>query len=86
MKNYKNNEESSYIQYLDVNNLYGWAMSKKLLVNDFRWLDSDKINEEFIKNYNEDNNKVIFWKWLLNIRKDYTNYKVIYRSYQKEWK
>ena len=33
MKNYNNNEESSYIQYLDANNFYGWAMSKKLLVN-----------------------------------------------------
>ena len=30
-------------------------MSKKLPVNGFKWLDSDKINEEFIKNYNEDN-------------------------------
>ena len=36
MKNYNNNEESSYIQYLDANNLYGWAMSKKLPVNGFR--------------------------------------------------
>ena len=33
MKNYNNNEEPSYIQYLDANNLYGWAMSKKLPVN-----------------------------------------------------
>ena len=57
MKNYNNNEESSYIQYLDANNLYGWAMSKKLPVNGFRWLDSYKINEEFIKNYNENDNK-----------------------------
>ena len=60
MKNYNKNEESSHIQYLDANNLYGWAMSKKLPVNGFRGLDSDEIyeiNEEFIKNYNKNDNK-----------------------------
>ena len=57
MKNYNINEESSYIQYLDANNLYGWAMSKKLPVNGFKWLDSNKINKEFIKNYNENDKK-----------------------------
>ena len=57
MKNYNNNEESSYIQYLDANNLYGWAMSKKLPANGFKWLNSDKINEDFIKNYDENNDK-----------------------------
>ena len=50
MKNYNNNEESSYTQYLDPNNLYDWAMSQKLPGNGFKWLHSDKINEEFIKN------------------------------------
>ena len=60
MKNYNKDEESSYIQYIDAINLYRWAMSKKLPVNGFRWLDSDEINEvneEFIKNYNENDNK-----------------------------
>ena len=61
MKNYNNNEESSYIQYLAANNLYGWAMSKKLPVNGFKWTENDKINEEFIKNYNENNDKRLYF-------------------------
>ena len=64
-------------------------MSKKLPVNGFKWLDSDKINEinqDFIKNYDENNDKGLFWKWTLNIQRDRTNYIVIYRSYQNEWK
>ena len=36
MKNHNENEKSSYIQYLDANNLYGWAMSQKLPVNGFK--------------------------------------------------
>ena len=38
MKDYNKNIESSYIQYLDTSNLYGWAMSQKLPVNNFKWL------------------------------------------------
>ena len=77
MKNYDKNEESSYIQYLDANNLYGWAMPKKLPVNEFKWLDSNKINKEFIKNCNENNKKgyilevdVKYPKKLLNLHSD----------------
>ena len=56
MKNYDKNEESSYIQYLDANNLYGWAMSQKLPVNGFKWVNNE-INEELIKNYDENSDK-----------------------------
>ena len=56
MKNYDENKESSYIQYLDANNLYGWAMSQKLPVNGFKWVNNE-INEEFIKNYDENSEK-----------------------------
>ena len=47
MKNYDKNKESSYIQYLDANNLYGWAMSQILPVNGFKWI---KIYKEIMKN------------------------------------
>ena len=57
MENYDENKESSYIQYLDANNLYGWEMSQKLPVNGFKWVENNEINEEFIKNYNENSNK-----------------------------
>ena len=33
MKNYDEKEESLFLQYLDANNLYGWAMSQKLSVS-----------------------------------------------------
>ena len=36
MKNYNKNIPSSYLQYLDANNLYEWAMCKKLPVGNFR--------------------------------------------------
>ena len=35
MKNYDKNIESSYLMYLDTNNLYGWTTSQKLPVNGF---------------------------------------------------
>ena len=50
MKNYDKNKELSYIQYWDVNNLYGCGMSQKLPVNNFEWIkDTSQFNEDFIK-------------------------------------
>ena len=36
MKNYDKNKESSFLMYVDTNNLYGWPMSKKLPVDSFK--------------------------------------------------
>ena len=58
MKDYDKNKESSYIQYLDANNLYSAAMSKKLPMKGFKWMDDiSRIDEEFIKGYDENSNK-----------------------------
>ena len=38
MTDYDPDEESTYIQYLDANNLYGWAMSQSLPTHGFKWI------------------------------------------------
>ena len=38
MKNYDPKKLSEFIIYLDMNNLYGWAMSEYLTYGGFKWL------------------------------------------------
>ena len=58
MKDYNKDEEESFLQYNDANNLYGFAMSEPLHVNGFDWVeDLSKIDENFIKNYDKDSDK-----------------------------
>ena len=55
MKNYDKNKESSFLMYVDANNLYGWAMSKKFPVDSFKWVDDlSMFTEDFIKSYDEE--------------------------------
>ena len=80
MKNYNKNIDSSYIEYLDANNLYGWAMSHKLPVNDFEWIKKEelsKFTEDLIKSYDENGNigyfcevDIDYPKELFNLHKD----------------
>ena len=38
-----------------MNNLYGWAMSQNLAVNNFEWIeDTSQLKEYFIRGYNEE--------------------------------
>ena len=40
---FNSNEPSKYIQYLDANNLYGWAMSKPLPTHGFKWMKDNEL-------------------------------------------
>ena len=61
MKNYNPYKESTFIQYLDANNLYGWAMSQHLPTHGFKWMKNltkeklyeilDKINHSMANPY-----------------------------------
>ena len=39
MDKYDSQKPSLYIQYLDANNLYGWAMSQPIPTGGFKWLE-----------------------------------------------
>ena len=70
MKDYDKKKKSSYIQYLDANNLYGKAMTEKLPVRGFRWMDDiSKIDEDSVKVYNKNNDK----GYILDVDVDYPN-------------
>ena len=58
IKDYDKNKDSPYLQYWDVNNVYGCTMAQKLPVNNFEWIkDTSQFNEDFIKNYNEESDE-----------------------------
>ena len=71
IKNYAKSKESPYIQYLDAKNLYGAAMSEKLPINEFKWVNGiSGINEKFVKNYNKKNSEK---GYILEIDVDYSS-------------
>ena len=61
MKNCDKNKELPYLQYWDVNNLYGSSMALKLPVNNSQWIkDNSQFNEDFIKKHNEESDEIYF--------------------------
>ena len=57
MKSYNPDEESSYIQYLDANNLYGWAMTQSLPTHGFKWINN--ITKEKVMEILEKTNHIM---------------------------
>ena len=78
IKNYNKDIISSYLTYLDANNLYVWAMSQKSPVSGFKWVKNlYQFNERFIRNYNENSVRgyflevdIDYLEKLFNLHKD----------------
>ena len=58
-------------------------MSQKLPVNGFKWVNNE-INEEFIKNYDENSDKGYVLEADIKYPRKFMIYIVIYHFYQKE--
>ena len=84
MKDYNPDKPSSCIQYLDANNLYGWAMSQKLPTHRFKWMNNcTKSNVlELLKK--EIQIKVIYLKSIWTTQKNYGNLIMIILSHKRK--
>ena len=84
MKNYDKNSKSSYIEYLDANNLYGFAMSQKLPVNGFKWVEKlSRFNKIFIRNCDENRDIGYFLEVDFDYSKKLFNLHTIFTLKQK---
>ena len=60
-------------------------MRQKLPVNNFVWIkDTYQFNEDFVKNYNEENDEGNFSKLMVSILKNYMNFIMVYHFYLRQ--
>ena len=57
LPSYDASKKSLFLQYPDANNLYGYAMSRKLPLDGYKWDNIDKFTCDFVKNYDDDGDK-----------------------------
>ena len=86
MKSYNSSKESKYITYLDVNNLYGWAMSQYLPYSRFKWLNQKEIIDFCLNSISENSSVGYILKVGLNILVNYMNCIMIIHQLQKNLK
>ena len=77
-EDYDKSKPSSYISYLDANNLYGLAMCKKLPYDDFKWYYG-RMDEKRVMKYSDDDDTgyilevdLDYLKELHDLHKDYS--------------
>ena len=72
---YDSNEPSTFITYLDKNNLYVWSMSEYLPYEEFKW--SENVDEFDVNSINEKSERGYFLEVNLDILMNYMNWTMI---------
>ena len=68
---YNPKEESSFLMYLDANNLYGWAMIQLLPTGGFKWVKPSQFRPDKIDSYENCNKNCYLLELTLSIPKNY---------------
>ena len=71
MNGHNPNTRSSYLMYCDANNLYGWTMSQKLLVDGFSWKKNSLRNAYKTMMLTATKNTISYPKRIQKIHNDY---------------
>ena len=69
-------KKSVFLQYLDANNLYGYPMSQKLPLDEYKWNNIEKFTSDFIKNYDVIGDK----RYLVEVDVEYPEEKHVARG------
>ena len=69
---YNPDEESIHLEYLDANNLYGWAMVQNLPTQRFLWKKGETFTPEKKMKLSKKTRGNIFWRLMWSIQKGCT--------------
>lgn len=70
LPHFNESESSSYLIYLDCNNLYGYAMMKKLPIKEFKFLSLKEISKFDVNDVSDDND----YGYILEVDLNYPDY------------
>ena len=84
LPNYDKTKDRTYLEYLDANNLYGYAMNKKLPLYGYEWDDVSIFTDDFVKNYDDNSDKGYLLEVDIEYPKELHSAMRIYPFYQKK--
>ena len=67
LPSYNKSKKNVFLQYLDANNLYGYAMIQKLPLDGYKWGNASVFTDDFVKNYDINSDK----GYLLEVNVEY---------------